>query len=666
MVKLADRKKNLTDIVVFGILFLAGLSLYLPSLNGEFILDAQYVVVQNPLIKQPALYKDIFTSGFFDAYKAGSYFKLNYYRPMTICSYIPDYRLWGLNPFGYRLTNVFIHALNAFLIFKLLILLFARRELSLTASFLFMIHPLHEWVVNYTVGRADLLQAFFSLCSLFCLAHYFKTPSRWKFILSVFWYFLALLSREISVILPLYSALICFYYSRNVKKTVLITLVFAVFGIGYYLFRRQLFPIVHDASVGAVSFSSLAQWIFASFEYTFRFFIPWSVLSVLPDVFRNRFIPVIFLSGAAFILLNHLWRTPEKGGRNQIFAGLAWIGIGTLPLFVTRHMFLRLGPYLSEHFLYFSSIGFVTVLGVVLAGLNRPVRIGAIALVSAYYVVVGAANNSHWTSEYALLKRVRASEHSHKFVSSQQILMKYEDNESQIHEIIREADQASIKSIWLKRLGSLYRKKGQYEKAVSFFNEAIAMNPRNAEAYNELAASLLETGKKELGLDTLKKSLAIAETPDALRILGIVSYRENDYRSAVSYLQKAHFYNPDDMEAALYLCMAYFFNHQDRAYSRMIGVICAKPISRGAVFKFIAQELYHHGNFDLAVSVLESYKSFAALDNDMRTILGWAYVSLGEKETAVKIFTDILSLDPKNISAQKGLTALRKKATPER
>src|SRR3979411_1798777 len=42
-----------------------------------------------------------------------------FFRPLFIWSYVIDSRVWGMHPVGYHLTNVIIHALNSFLVFRL-------------------------------------------------------------------------------------------------------------------------------------------------------------------------------------------------------------------------------------------------------------------------------------------------------------------------------------------------------------------------------------------------------------------------------------------------------------------------------------------------------------------------------------------------------------------
>jgi len=44
----------------------------------------------------------------------------NIWHPLTMLTYMADYQLYGLKPWGYHLTNVLLHALNAALVFVLL------------------------------------------------------------------------------------------------------------------------------------------------------------------------------------------------------------------------------------------------------------------------------------------------------------------------------------------------------------------------------------------------------------------------------------------------------------------------------------------------------------------------------------------------------------------
>src|SRR5712692_5278559 len=42
-----------------------------------------------------------------------------YYRPLLVASFIADYRLWGLNPLGFHLINVLLHAAAAIVLYNI-------------------------------------------------------------------------------------------------------------------------------------------------------------------------------------------------------------------------------------------------------------------------------------------------------------------------------------------------------------------------------------------------------------------------------------------------------------------------------------------------------------------------------------------------------------------
>ncbi len=99
-----------------------------------------------------------------------AYFKFafyEYFRPLTFLSYAMDWRLWGVNPFGFHLTNLALHVANT-----LLLLQFGRRLIgprgALIAALLFGIHPTWHEAVYWIAARFDLLATFFVLVALVC------------------------------------------------------------------------------------------------------------------------------------------------------------------------------------------------------------------------------------------------------------------------------------------------------------------------------------------------------------------------------------------------------------------------------------------------------------------------------------------------------------------
>ncbi len=108
-------------------------------------------------------------------------FNLGHYQPLSWVTLGLDYVLWGMNPFGYHLTNLILHGANAaifyFVALRLLSAVFRKSmdsgELPLRvaagfAALLFALHPLRVESVAWVTERRGLLAGLFFLLSVLC------------------------------------------------------------------------------------------------------------------------------------------------------------------------------------------------------------------------------------------------------------------------------------------------------------------------------------------------------------------------------------------------------------------------------------------------------------------------------------------------------------------
>ncbi len=143
-----------------------------------------------------------------------------HYQPLSWMTLGLDYLLWGMEPWGYHLTNLLFHAANAVLFFfvslRLLSLAFFKTAVSGNlalhaaaglAALIFSIHPLRVESVAWVTARRDLLSAFFLLLTLLCylrasqVAESVFTRRRWM-TAAVLVYASSLLSKAIGMTLP--------------------------------------------------------------------------------------------------------------------------------------------------------------------------------------------------------------------------------------------------------------------------------------------------------------------------------------------------------------------------------------------------------------------------------------------------------------------------------
>lgn len=599
---------RVTDIVLYFFLFLICLVLYYPSLSAGFILDDWYVVYQNPLIKQPALYPKIFGTDFFSSSVSASQAALHYYRPLALFSFIGDYQIWGLQAFGYRFNNLFFHFLNCFLLYRLLKELFKNQKIAAFTSLIFCVLPTHEWIVNTIVCRSDLLQLFFLLLSLLGLLDFLKRGATLRFYLSLAFYLLSILSKETAVVYALLPALLCRFLGKDLKETIKICYPFFIISLVYILGRMIIFPITEKPLGTFLTFQQWGIWLGNIVEYVPRLIFPWSLQAVFKESVWEKIVLRIagagILAGAGYFL-----KKKSFSFTREFLFGLSWIIVGFVPFLVLFQIIDRLGPYISEYLLYCCSVGFAMILSIVILQWRPAISNILLICLVGFYGSVVIANNSYWKSEKEVLTRVNSLGEQYRYIAGMQLLMKYNDNEEEINKMIVRTKNPSPKSSWVRRKASLYRSRNDYPQAVTYFEEAIRLDPFNTEAFNELAVTHLNMGHIQEGVAWLKKSLsAQKENPQAYRLLGIVSYQREDYHFAVDYLQKAAFYDPNNIESLRYLAMSYYFSKNKGGYDSTVNLIVKQNAVTADVIGFVAGELYRHGYLKEADDLLSNSK----------------------------------------------------------
>jgi hypothetical protein len=132
--------KQLTKIpiwVLVLIICLFGLGVYLNILPNKFVWDDEEQVINNPYIRSFANLPTIFQGSTFQTGGAG--LSGWYYKPLMSLWFMANFAIWGLNAFGFHLSQLFLHLVNSLLIFLIFLKLFDSYELKiakLTAFFL--------------------------------------------------------------------------------------------------------------------------------------------------------------------------------------------------------------------------------------------------------------------------------------------------------------------------------------------------------------------------------------------------------------------------------------------------------------------------------------------------------------------------------------------------
>lgn len=105
---------------------------------------------------------------------------LNGRRPAVLASYFRDRALYGLQPKGWRVTNVIFHLLNAAGVAVLAWKLSGRRSLGGLAGVLFALHPMVTEAVHSPGFRADVMCLFWMLAGVLAGIAALEAQCAWK------------------------------------------------------------------------------------------------------------------------------------------------------------------------------------------------------------------------------------------------------------------------------------------------------------------------------------------------------------------------------------------------------------------------------------------------------------------------------------------------------
>jgi hypothetical protein len=203
------------------LLMLIGL-VYLPGLPGGFYFDDYPNIVHNPGLNLASLDWDSLRRAAYSS-NAGPL-----KRPIPMVTFALNHYFSGLDPFGYKLTNLAIHLFNTCLVFllslRLLQLISNRMQPAFSAQALWKIaffaalfwglHPLNMTSVLFVVQRMNSMAATFSLLAL--ISYLYTRPNlalgkKWLAMMlasTTFFGLLAIYSKENALLLPLFLLLL--------------------------------------------------------------------------------------------------------------------------------------------------------------------------------------------------------------------------------------------------------------------------------------------------------------------------------------------------------------------------------------------------------------------------------------------------------------------------
>jgi tetratricopeptide (TPR) repeat protein len=546
------------------------LGLFANSLGGDFVYDDRRQIVANTLIQTPSLYGKALTSDVWAFKGDGTISASNYWRPTFTAWCIINFRLFGLDPFGWHFLNLLLHLGVCLLAYFLLRKWGLSQMLAFGITLIFAAHPVHTESVAWVSGAPDLLFGLFFLASLWFAENVVdkdkKKGRTLNLTLAVLCYALALGAKEVAILcFPVYYLIFLRTAEQNKGGEGARSEVFNSFGIFavtaavYFIARWMILGQLSRPAEGAagtlsIFLSAPSIFVFYLKQIVFPYWIGVNYpLRPVEDVDAMNFFVPLAISVAAAAGLWFMARRSNIQKLGLALFVLPLLSVFNIPAFVPEQI-------VHDRYLYLSLLGFLMVVfPVLLERFQKKFSDKAeqfILLVAALISVPLAAQtflyNRVWRDEISLWK----------------------------HAVAIDARSASN---WAA-LGSELSEKGQTEEAIKAFNTAAEIRPGPL-VFIGRAQNLIGTGKFDDGIRDL---LAITST-DLNKVDAYTLYQAYE-GLAIAYQQK---------------------NELDKAAGVLIEGRKRLPIYRAALTDKLAVILYVGGRKQDALKELEGMKAQA-------------------------------------------------------
>jgi Tfp pilus assembly protein PilF len=523
------------------LIIIVGFFVYANSLHNEFVWDDELLILSNAYIKDIHNLFGLFSKNI--TYSTG--IKSNAFRPLQMFTYTLNYALGKDDVRFYHFTNIVIHILVAIMLYWLTQIIFKNEATSLLTALLFICHPIHTEAVTYISGRADPLAALFILLSVIMYIKFYQKKSSVFYCLSIISYILALLSKEIALVVPLLIVAYDYIYTDKKDISFKRQLPFFLFALSYIVLRTTAlnFP-VQKTVIGQYSFFQRLPVVFQSLAmYLQKLILPINLHMeyepVVPPIMDIQVILGVIISLIGLLSIIMI-RKKEK----LVTFALLWFAINFLPI----SNLYPLNAFFAEHWVYTPSLGLFILVGwVAMRAFQQGRRFRWLSYLLLLVVLTGnfcltRLQNQYWENPEHFYKRTLQYAPYSARVYYRLALFYF--NKGMIDEGIEQSKRAiEISPYYVLAYESLstgYIIKEDYVQAIRLCRKALAIEPNSYSLHNNLGVAYAAQGQIDKAIVEFKKAISLSSTyASAYNNLAIAYFHKKLYKLAVEYSNKA-------------------------------------------------------------------------------------------------------------------------------
>ena len=467
---------------------------------------------------------------------------MGHYIPLTWMTLGLDYVLWGMNPVGYHLTSLLLHAANAvvffFVVCRILTLALpapSERGHALTAGFaalVFAIHPLRVESVAWVTERRDVLSGLFYLLTILVYLRDCERGERGRgwYWLSVAVFVCALLSKSMVVNLPVVLLILDVYPLRRlggalgwwsararrvyVEKIPFVLLAAAASAVALMaqLSHRAMIPVTHLSAPGRLAVSAYGL----SF-YLWKTVVPLNLspLYELPRTMNPWAMPFI-LSYGLVLAITAIALALRRRVPGLVAAWLAYIVV----LVPVLGIFQSGSQIAADRYTYLAGLGLAILAGVPLSSCWQATRFMITGPALCALVALGVLT---WDQVHV-----------------------WHDSEKLWAHALAIDPKSSVAQFGL---GRALADQGKLAEAIDHYRLAVQIKPNYADPHNNWGVALAQQGKPAEAADHYRQALQIkSDSAEAHTNWGLALVAQGKLAEAIDHYRQALGIRPDSVE----------------------------------------------------------------------------------------------------------------------
>jgi Flp pilus assembly protein TadD len=508
------------------------------------------------------------------------------WHPLTWLSHMLDCQLYGLNPKGHHLTNVFLHLLNTLLLFLVLQRMTGALWRSGFIAALFALHPLHVESVAWVAERKDVLSTFFWMLTLWSYARYVERPKPIRYLLTLLAFALGLIAKPMVVTLPFVLLLLDYWPLRRIKSFQLTrsdravttrpselnpqTLRLIWEKIPFFLLAAASSTVTFLVQVRGGAVASLEVFPFETrfanalvsyVRYMGKMFWPQDLAVLYPH--PGHTLPLWQIAGAGSLLFL-ITCVVLRAGRRFPYLAVGWLWyLGTL---VPVIGLVQVGVQaMADRYTYIPLIGLFIMIAWGVSDIAAKWRYQKVVCTLAsgallfVLIICTFIQLHHWQDATTLFEHALEVT-TDNFVAHNNLGIALAAQGKFDEAIVHYSEALRIKPSYAKahcNLGDVLARLGKHEDAIWHYHRALQLKPNFAEAHNNLGVTLKQQGRLNEAFVHYSRAIQLnPEYEEAHNNLAGLLAARGKLDEAIAHYSKALQIKPDYGNARVQLAVA--------------------------------------------------------------------------------------------------------------